>query len=273
MSDFASPRAGFWRRLFALAFDEVVVLILAPTLFAFLFPLSGGALQWRESALSECTELDPSGPEHRAGAEDDDAYQFNVGYCFCASAVALPEGIAPSIAENAKLKLCRASLYNWKNGHSSGYGWPTAAWLSVIRDDNKGEPQTYALAPNGRAVRSVDFSAFWGAILLAYLIAAAALRGRSFGGMLFGARLVRRDAPQARGVGWLTAIRRYAALAVAFLPFALLKLAEPLPRSWIALGVISLLFPLAWLGTHVVFVATRRDSLADRFAGTIKVEG
>ena len=96
----ATPRrAGFWRRLVALFFDYMAILIVAPFLFAVLYPLSGGALQWRDIPRHECAMWE--------GAPDgaDDEYSF--AGCVCSRVQKMPEGMPASVREGAALKQCR----------------------------------------------------------------------------------------------------------------------------------------------------------------------
>ncbi len=206
----------------------------------------------------------------------DDEYSF--AGCVCSRVQKMPEGMPASVREGAALKQCRTALFSWKTENSSGVLGTTGAWITGSRED--GEAETLGLDPGGRPRASLDIHIWRFGILIAYLVIACALRGRGLGGWFFRARLVRRNAPQARGVGWMTALKRYCALTFVFLPLWGLELAGTrdvddvlvVNRPWFPFAIGCLCLAVAWVLAQAALVVMRRDTLADRFAETMVIE-
>lgn len=244
--EFATHRAGFWRRIGALIIDCLIVLVPLQIVVAVLFAMSNGAIQGSFGIVSRA----------------------------CGPVAQAPSGLEPPPPADANsFTTCSISFF----------GLPTARSLvvgTVTQEGNTttGRFVTYTLDADGNPVNA--FATDWIAILavIGYLITMERRSGATIGKRSLGIRTVSTGAPGQVGLPLKQAIIRQVAqwigmvpgllLAFVFLVVAKDPMAAMATSSFWTLFYIAAIIQLAWLFWIIVAVSRKRDPIYDRIAGT-----
>jgi uncharacterized RDD family membrane protein YckC len=242
-------RAGFWRRWLATLIDSIVVTLPFQALAAVLFAMTAGMVQMHSGF-----------------------------YSFCAPVQTIPQPLDPLPPHDSNFaRVCRISFF----------GAPTGATLTVGRTTREGSTTTtvsqgYMLDNNGKPIHGKSIDGIVLLALLAYLVAMISKTGRTLGDRVVGIRVVDVAAPSVSGVPIRKAIIRYLAMAIGFAPmFAVLihhyvvsgggGADAIFTGSFFRWFMYAGAFGLLWVVVLIFQVATKKDPVYDRLAGTAGV--
>jgi hypothetical protein len=241
-------RAGFWRRWLATLIDSIAVMFPFQLLAAILFVMTAGTVQMNSGFFS-----------------------------FCASTKTIPQALEPPPPQDSNFaRVCRTLFF----------GATIGATLTVGRTNREGNATTtvsqgYMLDQDGKPIhgRSID-GIFWLAFL-AYLTGMVWKTGKTLGARVVGVKVADAAKPDAPGVPLGRAIIRYLAMAIGAVPaFALLiyryvsiggsadaMFTDNFFRWFTYAGGFGAL----WVVVLIYQIATKKDPVYDRLAGTAVV--
>jgi uncharacterized RDD family membrane protein YckC len=179
-------RAGFWRRLFALAIDSIIISVLFQAIAVLLFAATAGQSQIHgDLAYTKCVKLEK-----------------------------VPEGLAPPPSAGANVARECDVYFLWAQ---------TARILQIghvakEEADGKTRAQTYMLDKEGHPVDSMPLDWLVVPALLAYLITMEARAGATLGSRALGIRVVDVARPAGRTVPLRRVVMRYLAMLIGLLP-------------------------------------------------------
>jgi hypothetical protein len=242
------PRAGFWRRWFAILIDTIVVMFPFQIVAAILFAVTAGTVQMGSGFFT-----------------------------FCAIDKTIPQGLDPPPPHDSNFaRVCKFSFF----------GATTGAVLTVGRttreaNTTKTVTQGYMVDAGGKQIHGTSIDGIFWLAFLAYLFGMACRTGKTLGARAAKVRLIDVANPNASGVPLGKVIIRYLAMMIGAVPaFAVLiyarvttngtadAFAESHSFNWFpyaaALGAI-------WGLVLIIQIARKTDPVYDRLAGTAVV--
>jgi hypothetical protein len=242
------PRAGFWRRWLATLIDSVVVMFPFQILAAVLFAMTAGTVQM------------------------DSGF-----YRYCAAANTVQQSLDPPPPHDSNFaRVCRISFF----------GAPTGAILTVGRVTRDGSATTtvsqgYMLDKDGTPIHGTSIDGIVGLALLIYLVGMIWKTGRTLGARIVAVRVIDAAAPGVSEVPIRKAIIRYLAMAIGFVPMFAVLIYQYAVNSGGADAVFTGnffrwftyagVFGLLWVVALIFQIATKKDPVYDRLAGTAVV--
>lgn len=243
------PRAGFWRRLFSIMIDSIIVMLPFQVLAVVLFAMTVGTVQ------------------------------MNSGfYSYCVDGKNIPQGLEPPPPHDSNaMRVCRTSLL----------GAATGATLTVARVTREGNTtttvsQTYMLDKDGTPIRGTSIDWIFNLAFLVYVVAMVCKTGKTLGARLVGVRVIDVANPGAAGVPIGKTIIRYLAMLIGAAPALALLIFQYVTTGGGADAMFTgrffewftyagLLFGL-WTVVLTVQIARKTDPLYDKLAGTAVVK-
>jgi hypothetical protein len=242
------PRAGFWRRWLATVIDTIVVMFPFQILAAILFAMTAGMVQM-----------------------DNGLYRN------CADSKTIPQSLDPPPPHDSNFsRVCRISFF----------GAPTGAVLTVGRSTREGTTTTtvtqgYMLDQDGKPIHGTSIDWIVQLAFVGYLVGMVWKTGRPLGARAVGVRVVDVAAPGASEVPLRKVIIRYLAMVIGFVPMFGVLIYQYVAQGGNADATFTAEFfhwfmyagVFAFLWQAVVFfqIATKRDPIYDRLAGTAVV--
>jgi uncharacterized RDD family membrane protein YckC len=239
------PRAGFWRRWFAVLIDWIVVIFPFQVLAAILFAVTAGGVQMN-----------------------------NGFFRVCAPATTIPKDLDPPPPHDSNLaNICRVSLF----------GATTGAILTVGRSTRVGTTttnvtQSYMVDADGKPIRGTSIDWIGQLTFLAYLIAMVCKTGRTLGARVAKVRVVDAAQPGTPGVPLGKTIIRYLAMVIGAVPaFAVLiyqrvtvggSADAMFTGSFFQWFMYAGVLGAIWVVVLVIQIARKTDPVYDRLAGT-----
>lgn len=245
VSENASSRAGFWRRVGALIIDSIIIFLPLQILVAILFAQTNGNVHGGFFVSTECHSVS-----------------------------AIPDGLRPPPPPDANFaNQCKSSFFGFPTAHVLVVGVVTKTDnITTTRSFN------YPLDASGKPTNALDMSWIGMLVLLLYLIAMEWRSGATVGKRVLKMRVFEADNITGVGVPLSKAVIRNLAMWIGMIPALLLMIkilfftADPLTamsRSgfWLAF-VVAFAIEVAWIIWIVVSVSRRSDPIYDRIAGT-----
>jgi hypothetical protein len=184
------PRAGFWRRCFALFIDGIIVMLPFGMLAAVLFAATAGMIQMNSGLFTSC-----------------------------ADGKAIPQGLNPPPPHDSNfMRVCRVSFF----------GATTGATLTVGRVAQQGATtttvsQSYMLDKEGSPIGATSIDWIYQLAFVAYLVVMVWKTGKTLGARAVRIRVIDVANPGAPSVPLGRVIGRYLAMLIGAAPlFALL---------------------------------------------------
>ena len=243
------PRAGFWRRWWALIIDGIIVTLPFGMLAAVLFATTAGMIQMNSGLFTSCVD-----------------------------GKTIPQGLNPPPPHDSNaMRVCRVSFF----------GATTAATLTVARVTREGATttsvsQSYMLDKEGIPIRGTSIDWIYQLGFVAYLVAMVWKTGKTLGARAAGVRVIDVANPGAAGVPLGRAIGRYLAMMIGAVPaLALLSYQYATTGGnadamftgqffqWFAYAGV---FGGVWAIVLIIQIARKTDPVYDRLAGTAVVK-
>jgi hypothetical protein len=185
-------RAGFWRRLFAISIDSIIVSVLFQVIAAALFAVTSGEIQTHG----------------------------DVAYTTCVKLEKVPEGLAPPPPADVNVaRRCDVYFLGLQTGRILQLG-------HVAKEGALARAQTYMLDREGRAIDAISLDWVAAPLLILYLILMETRAGATFGGRAMAIRVVDVMQPASPAVALHKIVLRYLAMLIGFLPLLVILIVD-----------------------------------------------
>ena len=244
------PRAGFWRRLWAMLIDWIVVILPFQVVAAILFAVTAGWVQMNSGFYQTCIPVST-----------------------------IPEKLDPPPPHDSNFaQVCQTKFF----------GATTGAVLIIGRITKEGNTTTnvhrgYMLDADGTPIDGTSIDNIVALATLVYLVGMIWNNGRTLGARIVKVRVIDVARPGTSGVPLRKAIIRYLAMAIGAVPALALFIFQRVTvgddadamftRSFLQWFAVAGLLGLIWLFALIVQIANRVDPTYDRLAGTAVVRG